>query len=51
MAQAYRQVARWAGAGTADRVFSTNAAAIVHGLPFQVPAPQPPSRCWFARFW
>jgi protein-tyrosine phosphatase len=51
MAEAYDQVARWAGFGMADRVFSTNAAAVVHGLPLQVPPPEPPTRRWLARFW
>lgn len=51
MAEAYRQVARWAGVGTADRVFSTNATAIVHGLPLRVPDPAPRTGHWFVRFW
>jgi protein-tyrosine phosphatase len=51
MAAAYRQVARWASVACADRVFNTNAVAVVHGLPFEVLQPEPPSRRWFARFW
>ncbi len=51
MMRAYHQVARWAGVSTADRVFSTNAVAIVHGLPLYVPEPAPKPRRWFARFW
>jgi protein-tyrosine phosphatase len=51
MADAYRQVTDWAGASVADRVFSTNATAIVHGLPLRVPPPQPRRTRWFARFW
>ena len=49
-AEAYRQITRWAGAGVADRVCSTNATAIVHGLPLRVPAPEPRRRGWFAWF-
>jgi protein-tyrosine phosphatase len=51
MAEAYRKVARWAGVSVADRVFSTHATAIVHGLPLHLPAPAPRSTRWFARFW
>jgi protein-tyrosine phosphatase len=51
MAQAYRQVADWAGASVADRVFSTNATAVVHGLPLRVPSPQSRQVRWFTPFW
>jgi protein-tyrosine phosphatase len=51
MADAYHQVAHWAGISVADRVFSTNATAIVHGLPLHIPEPEPRSVRWFARFW
>lgn len=51
MAAAYRQVAAWAGVGTADRVCSTNATAVLHGLPLRVPGPEPRPTRWFARFW
>jgi len=50
MAGAYEQVSRWAGVSMADRVFSTNAAAIVHGLPLRVPEPEPRRTSWFALF-
>jgi protein-tyrosine phosphatase len=51
MADAYNQVARWAGFNVADRVFTTNATAIVHGLPLHIPRPEPRSVRWFGRFW
>jgi protein-tyrosine phosphatase len=51
MADAYHQIARWAGAGVADRVCSTNATAVVHGLPLRFPPPQPQRTHWFSRFW
>jgi protein-tyrosine phosphatase len=51
MREAYEQVVRWAGAGVADRVFSTHATAILHGLPLSVPTPEPRKAGWFARFW
>ena len=51
MAEAYRQIARWAGMHVADRVCSTNATAVVHGLPFRIPPPQPRRKRWFFRSW
>jgi protein-tyrosine phosphatase len=51
MADAYRQVVRWAGVAAADRVFSTNGTAVVHGLPLRVPPPLPRRREWFAAIW
>jgi protein-tyrosine phosphatase len=51
MAAAYRQIAAWAGSSTADRVCSTYATAILHGLPLRVPQPEPHRARWFARFW
>jgi len=51
MASAYEQIARWAGASTADRVCSTNATAVVHGLPLRIPQPEPRRARWFAGFW
>jgi protein-tyrosine phosphatase len=51
MAEAYRQIADWAGTGVADRVCSTNAAAILHGLPLRLPQPQAPRKLWFTRLW
>jgi protein-tyrosine phosphatase len=51
MAEAYRTIARWAGVAVADRVCSTNATAVVHGLPLRIPVPQP-RRAWsLFRFW
>jgi hypothetical protein len=35
----------------ADRVCSTNATAIVHGLPLRVPPPEQRRTSWFGRFW
>ncbi len=51
MEQAYRQIARWAGDSVADRVCSTNATAVVHGLPLQITPPEPRRSRWFFRFW
>ncbi len=51
MAAAYKQIAIWAGETVADRVCSTNAAAILHGLPLRIPEPEPRRARWFARFW
>jgi protein-tyrosine phosphatase len=51
MAEAYRKVLHWVGIEAADRVFSTNAAAVVYGMPLQAPLPEPPSRRWFVPFW
>lgn len=52
MAQAYQRVVRWAGVSLADRVFSTNATAIVHGLPLHVPPPEPRrAKSFLARLW
>jgi len=51
MADAYRQIAQWAGVSVADRVCSTNATAVVHGLPLRVPPPEPRRTRWFPRFW
>jgi hypothetical protein len=51
MAAAYRQVAAWAGPATADRVCSTNAAAVLHGLPLRLPPARPRRRHWFSRLW
>ena len=51
MADAYRQIVRWAGSATADRVCSTNGMAVLQGLPFRVPAPTPESRRWLPRLW
>ena len=51
MADAYRQVCRWAGTTAADRVFSTNGTAILHGLPLRVPLPEPRRIGWLSRIW
>ncbi len=51
MAEAYRQIVRWAGVHMADRVCSINGTAILHGLPLRVPPPQPRRTKWFARLW
>ncbi len=51
MADAYREIIRWAGPHVADRVCSTNAAAVVHGLPLRVPPPERKRKSWFARLW
>jgi protein-tyrosine phosphatase len=51
MAAAYRQIACWAGTAVADRVCSTNGAAVLHGLPLRVPAPEPRGIRWLPRWW
>jgi protein-tyrosine phosphatase len=50
MAEAYRRVAGWAGSSVADRVFSTNATAVVHGLPLRIPEPAARRTGWLAWF-
>jgi protein-tyrosine phosphatase len=51
MADAYRQIASWAGSCVADRVCSTNALAVCHGLPLRVPGPAPRPRRWLRWLW
>src|SRR5205814_5878046 len=46
LADAYHQISRWAGAVVADRVCNTHGTAVLHGLPLQVPAPEPPRARW-----
>lgn len=48
LAKAYDQVARWAGAGMADRVFSTNGMAILQGLPVRFSMPEEKKTWWQA---
>jgi protein-tyrosine phosphatase len=50
MKNAYEQISRWAGVNVADRVCSTNATAVVHGLPLRIAPPEPRRRRWFAAF-
>ncbi|MCI0683955.1 MAG: ABATE domain-containing protein [Gemmataceae bacterium] len=48
LAAAYEQVVRWAGSAAADRIFSTNGMAILHGLPLDPPRPTPARQAlWF----
>jgi protein-tyrosine phosphatase len=51
MADAYRQIERWAGAAVADRVCSTNGTAVLHGLPLRVAPPEPARSRWLPRLW
>jgi protein-tyrosine phosphatase len=51
LADAHRQVSRWAGPAAADRVGSILGAAILQGLPLRVPPPQPPPKRWLPRIW
>jgi protein-tyrosine phosphatase len=51
LAAAYRRVAAWAGAATADRVGSTNGLAVLHGLPLHLPPPAPARAAWLPRLW
>lgn len=46
MAEAYRQIIRWAGVPMADRVCSINATAIVYGLPLRIARPEPRGIRW-----
>lgn len=50
MAEAYRQIARWAGTGAANRICITNGLAVLQGLPLRAPKPGPPKKGWFGRF-
>jgi protein-tyrosine phosphatase len=45
----YEALARWAGREAADRAGSILGAAVLRGLPVNVPPPAPRPRSWFAR--
>ena len=47
MADAYHEIRRWAGDGVAHRVAHTVGSALLHGLPFRVPEPEPERVRWF----
>ena len=49
MAEAYRRIAQWAGARVADRICGINGYAILEGLPFEAPKPEPQKKGWFCR--
>jgi protein-tyrosine phosphatase len=51
LAAAYRQIRRWVGAATADRICSTNGIAISQGLSVRIPQPQPRPFQWLSRLW
>lgn len=51
MAEACCRIAQWAGAGTADRVCSTNGMAILQGFPLRVPPTTPARKRWLSVFW
>jgi protein-tyrosine phosphatase len=51
LADAYRQICRWAGNAVADRIASTNGFAILQGLPLRVDPPQPLRSPWYSKFW
>lgn len=51
LAEAYRQIERWAGVAVADRVCSTNGMAILNGLPLRVPPPKARPALWFLPMW
>ena len=51
MAAAYREIARWAGSNTADRVCSTNGMAILNGLALRIVPPEPYRLRWFPQLW
>lgn len=48
MAEAYRRIVEWAGAGVADRVASTNGMAVLQGLPLRIAPPERASRRWLS---
>ena len=47
LAAACRQIEAWAGPAVADRVCSTNEAAVLSGLPLRLPEPRP-ARRWLS---
>ncbi len=51
LAAAYRQIAAWAGSAIADRVGSTNGAAVLSGLPLRLLDPKPEGRRWLPAWW
>jgi len=51
LADAYRQVRRWAGAAVADAVAHANGLAVLHGRPLMVPPVEPVVRRWLPRLW
>jgi protein-tyrosine phosphatase len=51
LADAYRQVRRWAGAAVADAVGHDNGLAVLHGRPLVLPPVLPPPRRSWLRFW
>jgi protein-tyrosine phosphatase len=50
MRDAYQQVATWAGPAVADRVFNTNAMAILQGLSLRPVPPRPRRKFWLLPF-
>jgi protein-tyrosine phosphatase len=50
LAAACRQIGAWAGAGVADRVCSTNGAAVLSGVRLRPPEPEPERR-WARWLW
>jgi protein-tyrosine phosphatase len=51
VAAAYHRMVQWGGSTVADRICSTNGMAILHGLPLQVPQPEPQRNWWPPKFW
>jgi len=51
IAAAYHKVVSWAGQAAADRIASTNGAAILQGLPLRIDPPQQARRRWFSGLW
>jgi protein-tyrosine phosphatase len=51
LAAAYREIQSWAGAAAADRICSSNGAAILSGRSFWLPPPEPERRGWLSRLW
>jgi protein-tyrosine phosphatase len=51
MADAYRQVDRWAGPAVADRVAFANGLAVARGTPLRLPPPRPRSRLALLPLW
>jgi protein-tyrosine phosphatase len=49
LADGFRQLAKWAGREAAGRVAGEWGAAVLRGLPVEVPPPAGPPRSWFTR--
>ena len=48
MVEAHRRITHWAGATVADQICGTNGYAVLEGLSFHVPKPEPAKKSWFS---